>query len=88
MLKRDPFQWTIHAKEGFQILKKELITTHILALLDFTKPFTLETNASRTGVGAVLSQNNHPITYFLKKLSPRIQRQSTYTKELYTITEA
>jgi len=33
-------------------------------------------------------QNKHPIAFFSKKLSPSMQRQSTYTRELYVITEA
>jgi len=35
-----------------------------------------------------LSQNNHPIAYFLKKLLPIQQRQYAYIRELYAITES
>jgi hypothetical protein len=57
-------------------------------MLDFDEPFTLETDASGTGVGAVLGQKGHPIAYFSKKLSLRRQKQSTYIRELLAITEA
>ncbi|WVY91867.1 hypothetical protein V8G54_037381, partial [Vigna mungo] len=40
------------------------------------------------GVGAILSQEGHPITYFSRKLNSGIQRQSTYIREVYVITEA
>lgn len=60
----------------------------MLALPNFNQPFILETGASGIGVGAVLSQNGHPIAYFLKKLAPRMQKQSAYTRELLAITEA
>ena len=40
----------------------------ILAFTDYTKPFLLETDASKDGLGAVLSQKQvdgwyHPVTY-------------------------
>ncbi|MCI00250.1 transposon TF2-1 polyprotein, partial [Trifolium medium] len=60
----------------------------VLGLPDFSQPFIIETDASGIGVGAVLGQNGHPIAYFSKKLSPRMQKQSAYTRELLAITEA
>jgi len=45
----------------------------VLAISNFKEIFVLETDASRSGVGAVLSQNKHSIAYFSKKLSLRMQ---------------
>jgi len=59
-----------------------------MSLPDFTKPFILETDAFGTGIGAVLSQAHHPIIFFSKKLSLRLQRQSSYVREFYAITAA
>nr|GFA29833.1 reverse transcriptase [Tanacetum cinerariifolium] len=41
---------------------------------DFTKEFTLETDASGSGLGAVLLQKGHPIAFLNEKLKEVIQR--------------
>ena len=48
----------------------------------------LETDASNLGIGAVLMQQEQPLSYFSKKLSLRMQQASAYVRELYAITEA
>ena len=60
----------------------------MLALLNFELRFELETYAFGSGIGVVLSQDKHPITYFSKKLSPTMQKKFTYIREFFTITEA
>lgn len=56
-----PFIWTKAHTDAFELLKKALTTTPCLALPDFSVPFHIETDASATGVGAVLLQNGHPL---------------------------
>jgi hypothetical protein len=56
-------------------------STPVLALPDFELAFVIETNACEKGVGAVLSQNGHPIIFFRKSLSANNQKLSTYEKE-------
>ncbi|WVZ07323.1 hypothetical protein V8G54_020669 [Vigna mungo] len=53
----------------------------VLALSNFSNPFILETDVSRIGIDVVLSQSQHPIAFFSKKLSPQMQKQSAYTRE-------
>jgi hypothetical protein len=38
-----------------------MTTTLVLVFLDFSKEFVVETDACETGIGAVLSQEGHPI---------------------------
>jgi len=57
----------------------------VLQLLDFTKPFIIETDASNRGVGAVLQQDGHPLAYVSKALSLKSQSLSTYDKECLAI---
>ncbi|XP_057755398.1 uncharacterized protein LOC130974540 [Arachis stenosperma] len=88
LLKKDAFFWNNDAEEAFLKLKKAITSKPVLALPNFELPFEVETDASGLGIGAILSQGKHPIAYFSKKLSPTMQCQSAYTRELYAITEA
>lgn len=73
LLVTDCFVWTDKDTQAFKFLQNIITTAPILALPDFTKPFILETDASGCGIEAVLSQNNHPIAFFSKKLSSKEQ---------------
>ena len=53
----------------------------MLSLPNFHKSFTVETDAFSIGIGAVLSQDTHPVAYLSKALGPKAQALSTYEKE-------
>ena len=48
--------WTPEHQQSFEILKTTCTDTPILAYANYTKPFRLNTDASKTGLGAVLYQ--------------------------------
>ncbi|KAL1265452.1 hypothetical protein QQF64_003479 [Cirrhinus molitorella] len=47
--------WTPECEQGFQCLKKKLITAPVLAYADFSRPFVLDVDSSHSGPGVVLS---------------------------------
>ncbi|GJZ31236.1 putative mitochondrial protein [Tanacetum coccineum] len=62
-----------------------MIEALVLALPDFTIEFTIETDASGTGLRAVLQQGGHLIAYLSKSLAPRHWSLSIYEKELMAV---
>jgi hypothetical protein len=79
------FVWTDETERAFQLLKEALITAPVLSLPDFTKVFTVETDASDIGICAILLQDNHPIAFVSKSLGPKTRGLSTYKKEFLAI---
>ena len=63
------------AQKVVDILKRKVQSTPILIFPDFNKPFLLKTDASKEGLGAVLSQKQsdgryHPVTFGSHTLTP------------------
>ena len=68
------FQWTADCEIAYESLKTKLVTAPLLCYPDFSKDFTLETDASRQGLGAILSQYQddhklHPVAYASRSIS-------------------
>lgn len=83
--KETPFHWTDKTQEAFQTLKDKLCSSPVLKFPDFAKQFTLTTDASNEGIGAILSQDGHPCCYISRTLNPPERNYSTTEKELLAI---
>lgn len=75
------FVWTDAHTTAFQTLKQALAAAPVLALPDFSTSFVVETDASDSGIGAVLMQKGHPLAFLSKSLGPKSRGLSTYEKE-------
>uniref|UniRef100_A0A671UA44 ribonuclease H n=1 Tax=Sparus aurata TaxID=8175 RepID=A0A671UA44_SPAAU len=75
--------WTLQCEESFEALKSKLTSAPVLAFADFSRPFILETDASHSGLGAVLSQEVEggirPIAYASRGLRPTEQNMVNYS---------
>ncbi|KAA0054555.1 Retrovirus-related Pol polyprotein from transposon 297 family [Cucumis melo var. makuwa] len=79
------FEWTHESHEAFEKLKLAIMTLLILALPDFSLPFEIETDASRYGVGVVLTQNNKPNAYFSQTLVKKDRAKPIYEQDLMAV---
>ncbi|XP_075056968.1 uncharacterized protein LOC142143157 [Mixophyes fleayi] len=82
--------WTPDCEEAFTALKSALTQSPVLQAPDFDRRFTVQTDASNYGLGAVLSQVNqqgeeHPILYLSRKLLPREVAYAVVEKECLAI---
>ena len=77
--------WEGEHQRAFERLRSYMVSTPILRLPDLEKGFTLRTDASNVGIGAVLMQETNeikfPIAYASKKLLPRETRYSVIERE-------
>ena len=75
-------------EERFKKLKELLTTAPILEITDPNKDFVVCTDACNEGLGGVLTQEGHVITYESRKLKIHEKNYSTYDLELATIIHA
>jgi len=85
LLKKGSFEWSMEATAAFEKLKEVVTQLPTLALPDFGKPFTIETDASGAGIGAVLSQGKQPIAFISQGFSSKGRMKSVYERELLAI---
>ena len=75
--------------EAFEKIKKLFTSVPILTCPDFSRPFQLETDASDTGLGAVLTQAidgiDHVIAYASRNLNSAESRYSASEKECLAV---
>jgi hypothetical protein len=81
--------WTPVCEEALRQIKRVFSSAPILQLPKLDEPFVLQTDASATGVGAVLLQESegtlHPVSFASRKLLDRETRYSTIERECLAI---
>ena len=87
--KPDTVQWSDDLQKRFEEIKSKLCNAPVLKLPDFEKDFVLRTDASDTGLGAVLLQKHGEmmflIAYASKKLAGAPKSYATVEKECMAI---
>lgn len=83
--KNTPFIWTKEHDSAFFKIKKELCNKPILQFYDVNIECKISVDASSTGVGAVLLQNNLPIAYASQAFTSCQQSWAQIEKECYAI---
>ena len=77
-IKMGPVTLTPEAEEAVRVLKEKITSAPELVFPDFNKPFLLETDASKEGLGVVLLQKQddghyHPVAFGSRMLMPSEQ---------------
>lgn len=82
LLKKDQFIWNEEARKAFEEPKDVMTKAPVLAMPDYNKTFTIEVDACRNGIGAVLMQERRPIAYLSKSICRKNMGLLTYEKSL------
>ena len=85
------FSWTQSCDDAFDKLKRALVSAPILVYPDFKEPFLLFVDASSTGIGFTLAQNQHGkevvIAYDGRGLNSAEQNYTTTEREALALIE-
>lgn len=81
--------WTSECERALKRIKELFSMSPVLQLPNLNQSFTVQTDASSAGIGAVLLQENggvlHPVCYASRKLLDRETRYSTIERECLAI---
>jgi RNase H-like domain found in reverse transcriptase len=82
--------WTASMESAFRLIKIALTTTPCLTLPDCDGDFEVTTDASEdeSSVGAVLTQNGHPVGFESKKLDKHQRNYPVHDKAMFAIMHA
>jgi hypothetical protein len=82
------FVWSEKCEDAFHTFRQHLTTSPVLAQPDNNKPFDVYFDASGTGLGCVLMQDNWVIAYASRALRPHEQNYLTHDLELAVMVHA
>lgn len=87
--KKQPITWSPEAETSFLNIKNSLVSAPILCSPDFSKPFTIQCDASDTALGGILTQINdgheRVIAYASRSLSRTERNYSVTERELLSL---
>ena len=77
--------WESEQQNAFEAIKQVIMMLPVLAYFDKTKKHTIQCDASKKGLGAVLLQESKPVMYVSRALTETEQRYSNIERELLAI---
>jgi hypothetical protein len=93
-----PWHWEDPQQQAFEELRDKMVSKPVLRQPNFDKVFYLQTDASKYGVGAVLSQDEgtrpttprrrHPVAYYSATFSPTEQNYNAHDLEFLGVIKA
>ena len=89
LLRKDHvWNWSHREEESFNELKKAISTAPVLRIPDTMKNFTIQVDASNTAIGAVLTQDEHPVGFMSRRLNDAERNYSAYDREALAVVTA
>jgi RNase H-like domain found in reverse transcriptase/Integrase zinc binding domain len=94
LLRKDAkFDWNDQCQEAFETLKGQFLQEPVLMMPDHSKPFQIESDASKYASGVVLTQmdingDRHPVAFLSKTFTDTERRYEIYDRELLGIVRA
>ena len=87
------FEWTNDCQQAFNNLKKRFTEEPVLQMPDHSRPFQIESDASKVTTGAVLTQldlngDRHPVAFLSQTFTDTKRQYEIYDRELLGIIRA
>jgi hypothetical protein len=86
--KASAWNWTGRCQDAFELLKQKLIEAPLLHTLDERLLYEVVTDASDSGLGVVLLQEGHPVTFESRKLNLAELNYNVTEKEMLAVVHA